>query len=1429
MMGFSIVLSLLLSLAPTVVAGDFWDDFSNNLATDLAPFISLLGEAPTKQFLSESITIWDYIIFAAAPLGILTILTSVIRVAGSSSLRAFIGRSQEGAGQAEAELCSSTSNDVCEMYNNGGIARVFGRPKILELVCNHNAPREEFRQGHHSANQGPGSRLLKVPAGLYTFEKYTSAGLGEKEWMRMKPRSTVRARDPVDEDGHILDENESTIFAPNPNLTLNIWMRRPNLRLLKAAAVAGILLQSSVVAIAAVITYQLGLEKESGPPPTYAFPLFAIGTSFLGIGTYLAARLIGESTSETEFRRRSCANARSEVVVLQPGGQVIGDQHFPPFAYSDMDLQSYVSSWKPSSGQIREFSQVWASLGCVMVGFVMQFIGLRALHSIIGLVNLGVTILMSAVRAGLRTRRLSSNDNLLHECSDAILGHELDWLALHLGRKSFGQTVMAGQKRQSRPTKEAQGSTKPRERKEEASCFWLTTNAMDGGRSILLPQDRQVAWDGDGKLRGGLLVQVYGSTTWPNFETKDVSSIASNSRDLNLDLELSAAEMVLNYRARLAHITGESKYQLDDEGQEWQEDLPISATDWAEEHANVRELARRLATAMEKIADIIFSSSAVFRDSWKYARSFSWAVSCLLTADRSSPDKRQRVYLSMYRESSTSPWKVDGARVEAALGLWLWSMRSDPSLKALSRYSRRKTPLADSIPRQRIVAATNPGVALWELHRPFDSILEQDPQYWERHRLCHEDGPLHLGPGRVWVPCKTCQDTDKHWRIAEDCPTDRPYANLMRLFGWQFIDDWLKRGKAWPPGICTVPTESPLPELCAQEILAAFMSNVFDLVEGGVCEAAPEHLEGDKRPKTFLSDVHGVFMAQGLGSSNEAFHCIRAALASSTSIFVGAVVNCALTLARQHFMDASRLRFKDEGVLVHAGSSSGFVRLSFPESPKSLWATLLRRATSELWEISRMDWKEIGGRESIDGRPDRVATVCEVLSAAIAKRKLDGPEGIRVSICLLRLALKASQQSAESLSADLLTATLEILHTSRWKSPGFVAFGGYMAHGVGLGMEDWVQRNEWAEDEQWEWLSVLETLCSFYPPETLCRSSESQYDPAVRQPPMELAARHGLRDALELLLRHYFLNSSNVKVDFGGLLGEAVAGNHVDTARLILAYGRSRIISFENTMGEFSNSNIKYASAKILRLLLSAAREIGLEESTVAKVCINERQQPETLEVLREVFAMLSDTTIKELNCCVYDEPLQSASFALLRLLLNFGLLSPSIERADSKRSMNLMIWRVLDDKGQDGHDFSGHGLLVATAVARGFKLSWEGDEDWRVYFEDWTVDDGDPIGKFAEDLCHALLETWSEILRACRDLGAKMEGGGASTADGVLLLEPDAIEKLAGRCDKALRKLRSTRVPSAPEEELGMRASEYGSQKVVFAGELGVYIKFDS
>ncbi|EQB55518.1 hypothetical protein CGLO_04561 [Colletotrichum gloeosporioides Cg-14] len=168
------------------------------MATDLSPLLALFGEQVTKQFLSESISMLDNFIFAMAPLGIVTAVVSAIRVCGGPSLRAFIGRAQEGGGIAESELCSSTSRDVCELYHNGAIVRVFGRPKILEIV--HDRHTTDFY--HQGGAQKP-------RCGIYYFRDYIKTQSAEQAgWEEVKPliQSDVEDGKPAGEDDNLEKE-----------------------------------------------------------------------------------------------------------------------------------------------------------------------------------------------------------------------------------------------------------------------------------------------------------------------------------------------------------------------------------------------------------------------------------------------------------------------------------------------------------------------------------------------------------------------------------------------------------------------------------------------------------------------------------------------------------------------------------------------------------------------------------------------------------------------------------------------------------------------------------------------------------------------------------------------------------------------------------------------------------------------------------------------------------------------------------------------------------------------------------------------------------------------------------------------------------------------------------------------------------------------
>lgn len=118
------------------MASDNFDfgGFSSNIISDFGPILSLFGEQVAKQFMSQSMGWADHIIFAMAPLGIITALVGAIRVGGSSWMKALIGRARESRAMVEVELMSSTSCEVCEMWDGQNLVRILGSPEIWELI-----------------------------------------------------------------------------------------------------------------------------------------------------------------------------------------------------------------------------------------------------------------------------------------------------------------------------------------------------------------------------------------------------------------------------------------------------------------------------------------------------------------------------------------------------------------------------------------------------------------------------------------------------------------------------------------------------------------------------------------------------------------------------------------------------------------------------------------------------------------------------------------------------------------------------------------------------------------------------------------------------------------------------------------------------------------------------------------------------------------------------------------------------------------------------------------------------------------------------------------------------------------------------------------------------------------------------------------------
>ncbi|KAK8186455.1 hypothetical protein BC567DRAFT_259698 [Phyllosticta citribraziliensis] len=600
-----------------MVAGG-WDDFSNNLATDLTPLISLFGEQPTKQFLSESTTLTDIFIFSMAPLGVLTAIISAVRAGGTPSLRAFIGRAQEGGANVEIELCSSTSRDVCEMYNNGGISRVLGRPKIIELVQDTRATNDEFYNG--------GS------AGLYSFKDYVQKDRGQSDWKETTLDNSLRYRK------NFGTEKASAAlpsgFAPNPNLSLNIGIKKPPFLWFIVAALCGFLLQSAVMVFAALTTYRLRdqFKKDDAYVADYAFPCTLIGTVLLALGVGLCAYVVTKTSKQRVFRKQPDCSCR--LFWIQPGNQIIGDQVFDSFAFSESiekPMTEYTTKWKETQRKNKQVSiLVWSAISLSICGFVLQFLGLRALHSSVSVAQLGVMIVMSAVRAGLRTRRMDIEDSPMSQDPEFYEGHELDWVAFEMGRKEIRSSLSC---QSPADTKSGDGSPK----RGYSSSSGLQSEQQD---TLLF----QVA--GFPKLGG---IEVYKEPVHHDWQWSydsqsmvEIQRVSIVNEECESTVELLSGLIFNNLNKRDVHV-GESERErlvkdcrMDLQKTKvkdiprllpriflWRTRLSGMTSNWEEKHAPVRKTAMDLKKAIEDTAAAIFDcnvqdqSPTLFKENWK--------------------------------------------------------------------------------------------------------------------------------------------------------------------------------------------------------------------------------------------------------------------------------------------------------------------------------------------------------------------------------------------------------------------------------------------------------------------------------------------------------------------------------------------------------------------------------------------------------------------------------------------------------------------------------------------------------------------------------------------------------------------------------------------------------------------------------------------
>lgn len=866
---YSIIL-LLCCITIIVVNASGLDDFSNNLASDLGPLLSLLGEAATIQYLSESTTFIDYFIFAMAPIGIISTVTAVIRLCGNSALRAFIGKAQEGESTVEAELCTSTSADVCELFDKGGITRVLGRPDIMEIIY---IPEE-----------------VNTEPRFHLFTKYLEHHDSEiSRWSEISKRKRDAVPDSVN------SNSNPSEFAPKPNISLNVGIKRQPTMVLYTVAAVGFILQSGVIIFAGIGPWLLNWNAQklsSEASQDYAPGIFIAGTVTLCFGIWSCAVLVGQATDERSFER---GEDSSRIYWLQPGRQVVGDQTFHSFIYSDEEkpLKIWTSSTKvPQKNyfvtHVAEYFVTYVAVSLVILGYVAQFIGLRGLNAWISITQLAITLIMSILRGALRMQRLNKDDNLIQspfennkdstEWNDWVAGHELDWLAVEASEKRV-------------PKKK------------------IPQNRMFG--EWISRKDIQIEATSEGLSNEQTRT---GGVSKENHQKSYTWHITGQYENATTGKDEASQSLLFRNRIRLSHLTGH--YFINEmESKDHQR--------WEDDRVKVRRKAKDLGAAVSHAAATLLRDSTIKKTiELKVKVMVKNTTSPILAPEEVDPSQPEEAALAQSLETVSIKmmppkgsdhviWRTDSSQLEAALGLWYWSISSkkdkhDKSVSSLIA-KRNKNMF-------KIISACYGSQTL-------DNSIKADMNLWQgSSHLKYDNFSLRINQRNkysladFWLPVGGQNgDVKKLRRVDENSISDANLQKSHKICGWNVVygllqeDGTFRENYIKIQGFWINSNEYSLLDICVQELYATLLHSMKSLkfreiktTTMSIRETRSNLQIHDK----IIKKLANVFQDNKLGTYSDAISCLMPLLRSQLHSYHDGLVSMLIQAATKYRIKA---------------------------------------------------------------------------------------------------------------------------------------------------------------------------------------------------------------------------------------------------------------------------------------------------------------------------------------------------------------------------------------------------------------------------------------------------------------------------------------------------------------------------------------------
>lgn len=183
-----------------------------------------------------------------------------------------------------------------------------------------------------------------------------------------------------------------------PSLTINVQNAISMSWQLLLLVVLAIVVQLTAFVLSATIVYCWSWTAGSEMISSYGFPCYIIGTTLLTLGLLGCARVIQRNSKVDELSPRDVSSKYQPFCVQK--ACTVDAKHFSSYATFHPDRQPVI---KMSRSNAQDYDVLTiTSTASALAGYICQFVGLRAMHWSVALIQLAATLIITCARAFIR-------------------------------------------------------------------------------------------------------------------------------------------------------------------------------------------------------------------------------------------------------------------------------------------------------------------------------------------------------------------------------------------------------------------------------------------------------------------------------------------------------------------------------------------------------------------------------------------------------------------------------------------------------------------------------------------------------------------------------------------------------------------------------------------------------------------------------------------------------------------------------------------------------------------------------------------------------------------------------------------------------------------------------------------------------------------